>query len=187
MHSSYLHLFLYLITASEAVNTTSKDANEASVNSKAALGSSESSSISEQAAWDAANSAWEAAASAAEAASAAGATSSGGSGTRPSTSIPHLATGTVIPPNREFMAILGDNKREPEVVSPLSTIEQAVRNVVGSQGGNDNNTLVPLLRELIDAVRSQSFSIGDDTILLASDRAKNKRGFAQDGAVAFAR
>lgn len=39
--------------------------------------------------------------------------------------IPHLAQGTVVPPNREFMAVLGDNKREPEVVSPLSTLKQA--------------------------------------------------------------
>lgn len=39
--------------------------------------------------------------------------------------IPYLATGTVVPPNREFMAVLGDNKREPEIVSPLSTMKQA--------------------------------------------------------------
>lgn len=50
-------------------------------------------------------------------------------------SIPRLATGTVVPPNREFMAVLGDNKREPEVVSPLSTIEQAVRNAIGGLNG----------------------------------------------------
>lgn len=41
--------------------------------------------------------------------------------------IPYLATGTVVPPNREFMAVLGDNKREPEIVSPLSTMKQANR------------------------------------------------------------
>lgn len=50
-------------------------------------------------------------------------------------SIPRLATGTVVPPNREFLAVLGDNKREPEVVSPLSTIEQAVENVLRRSGG----------------------------------------------------
>lgn len=52
--------------------------------------------------------------------------------------IPALAQGTVIPPNREFMAVLGDNKTETEVVSPLSTIEQAVENAmrkVGFGGG----------------------------------------------------
>lgn len=45
--------------------------------------------------------------------------------------IPHLATGTVVPANfGEYHAILGDNKREPEVVSPVSTIEKAVENVL---------------------------------------------------------
>lgn len=42
-----------------------------------------------------------------------------------------LAQGTVVPANYgNFLAMLGDNKREPEVVSPLSTIEQAVRNAM---------------------------------------------------------
>ena len=50
-------------------------------------------------------------------------------------SIPRLATGTVVPPNNEFLAVLGDNKREPEVVSPLSTIEQAVENAMRRNGG----------------------------------------------------
>lgn len=49
--------------------------------------------------------------------------------------IPYLATGTVVPPNKEFLAVLGDNTREHEVVSPLSTIEQAVRNVMSETGG----------------------------------------------------
>lgn len=50
-------------------------------------------------------------------------------------SIPRLATGTLVPPNNEFLAVLGDNKREPEVVSPISTIEQAVENVMSRMGG----------------------------------------------------
>ena len=42
-------------------------------------------------------------------------------------SIPRLATGTVVPPNAgEFAAILGDNKRETEVVSPISTMKKAL-------------------------------------------------------------
>ena len=56
--------------------------------------------------------------------------------------IPQLATGTVVPANYgEFMAILGDNKREAEVVSPLSTIKQAVMEAaveLGLIGGKQN-------------------------------------------------
>lgn len=55
-------------------------------------------------------------------------------------SIPRLAQGTAIPANYgEFLAVLGDNKREPEVVSPLSTIERAVSNAMkknGNSGGD---------------------------------------------------
>lgn len=50
--------------------------------------------------------------------------------------IPKLATGTVVPANfGEFTAILGDNKREAEVVSPLSTMKQAIKEAVAEMGG----------------------------------------------------
>lgn len=60
--------------------------------------------------------------------------------------IPKLATGTVVPANYgEFLAMLGDNKRETEVVSPLSTIEQAVTNAMrknsSDQGGDIHITI----------------------------------------------
>lgn len=62
--------------------------------------------------------------------------------------IPALASGTVIPPSMgRFIAQLGDNNRETEVVSPLSTIEEAVANVldrVGSFGGGDIHIHVDL-------------------------------------------
>ncbi|BAK99017.1 hypothetical protein OBV_18190 [Oscillibacter valericigenes Sjm18-20] len=40
--------------------------------------------------------------------------------------IPALATGAVIPPNREFMAVLGDQKSGTNIEAPLDTIVQAV-------------------------------------------------------------
>jgi len=58
--------------------------------------------------------------------------------TIPEISIPHLpklAQGTVIPANYgEFAAILGDNKRETEVVSPLGTIKQALTEALRENG-----------------------------------------------------
>ncbi len=56
--------------------------------------------------------------------------------------IPYLAQGTVVPPNKEFLAMLGDNKREPEVVSPLSTIEQAVKNAMSQMGGTNKEIVI---------------------------------------------
>ena len=40
------------------------------------------------------------------------------------------------------MAVIGDNPQEPEVVSPLSTIERAVRNVMSEIGGQAGNMRV---------------------------------------------
>ena len=49
---------------------------------------------------------------------------------------PAYASGNVIPANYgNFLAVLGDNKREPEVVSPVSKIEEAVENVLNRRGG----------------------------------------------------
>lgn len=60
--------------------------------------------------------------------------------------MPALATGTVVPANNgEFGAILGDNKKEPEIVSPLSTMEQAMRNVLEEQGGVSNKAITIVL------------------------------------------
>lgn len=54
--------------------------------------------------------------------------------------IPKLATGTVVPANYgEFMAILGDNKRETEIVSPLSTMKQALLEALVAYGGTNGN------------------------------------------------
>lgn len=55
-------------------------------------------------------------------------------------SMPRLATGTVVPPRAgEFAAILGDNKRETEVVSPLSTMKQALKEALEETGGMNGN------------------------------------------------
>ncbi|MDE7133017.1 MAG: hypothetical protein K2O65_14715 [Lachnospiraceae bacterium] len=53
---------------------------------------------------------------------------------------PAYATGQVIPTSmKQHLAWLGDNKRETEVVSPLSTIEEAVINAMAKVNGNNGN------------------------------------------------
>lgn len=56
-----------------------------------------------------------------------------------SAGIPKLASGAVIPPNREFLAVLGDQQSETNVEAPLSTIEQALENVLNRTGFNQNS------------------------------------------------
>jgi hypothetical protein len=47
-------------------------------------------------------------------------------------SIPHLAQGTVIPPNREFMAVLGDQRRGNNIETPEGLMRQVVREEAGA-------------------------------------------------------
>ena len=49
-------------------------------------------------------------------------------------SLPRLAQGTVVNPNHEFAAILGDNRYEQEVVSPLSTMKEAMMEAIRDSG-----------------------------------------------------
>lgn len=63
--------------------------------------------------------------------------------------MPRLATGTVVPPRAgEFAAILGDNKKEPEVVSPLSTMKQALKEALAEAGMNQSNSNGPLYLQI---------------------------------------
>lgn len=50
--------------------------------------------------------------------------------------IPALASGAVIPPNRKFLAVLGDQKSGTNVEAPLSTIKQAVMEAL-AQGSRE--------------------------------------------------
>lgn len=60
--------------------------------------------------------------------------------------IPRLAQGTVVQPNKEFLALLGDNRTEQEIVSPLSTIKQALKEAMQESGsGNNGNVTVQII------------------------------------------
>lgn len=67
--------------------------------------------------------------------------------------IPYLANGAVIPPNKEFLAVLGDQKQGTNIEAPISTIEQAVRNVIG-EGGNAQYRIPIYIngRQILEAV-----------------------------------
>ena len=52
--------------------------------------------------------------------------------------IPYLAKGAVLPPNKPFLAMVGDQKNGTNIEAPLATIEQALRNVMAEQGFDVN-------------------------------------------------
>lgn len=57
-------------------------------------------------------------------------------------SIPYLAQGAVIPPNREFLAVLGDQKHGTNIEAPLDTIKQAVAEVLAQNGGGGEQEII---------------------------------------------
>ena len=75
-------------------------------------------------------------------------------------SLPRLATGTVVPPRAgEFAAILGDNNREAEVVSPLSTMRQAMREELESMGGYGGQVNIIAEGDIDQIIRFFNFKI----------------------------
>lgn len=58
-------------------------------------------------------------------------------------SIPRLAQGAVIPPNREFLAVLGDQKSGTNIETPLLTMIQAFKQAMSEMGvtGGGNMTV----------------------------------------------
>jgi hypothetical protein len=67
-----------------------------------------------------------------------------------SSKVPKLASGAVLPPNKPFMAMVGDQKSGTNIEAPLETIQQAVAEVVGNQTININfkGTMGQLIRVL---------------------------------------
>lgn len=60
--------------------------------------------------------------------------------------IPKLAQGAVIPPNKEFMAVLGDQKQGTNIETPLSTMIEAFTAALDARGGSTNNQ--PIILQL---------------------------------------
>lgn len=55
---------------------------------------------------------------------------------------PELATGAVIPPNNEFLAILGDQRNGMNIETPLSTMLEAFRSVMDEYMGGSHQSAI---------------------------------------------
>lgn len=59
--------------------------------------------------------------------------------------VPKLANGAVIPPNQEFLAILGDQKRGVNIETPLDTMLQAFRGALAEfEDYNGGDIIIPI-------------------------------------------
>ena len=85
--------------------------------------------------------------------------------------IPYLASGAVIPPNKEFMAVLGDQKKGNNIEAPEGLIRRIVRE---ESGGSRNKYEVvakvgrkELFRMMIDEAKMQRVQTGRNPFELA--------------------
>lgn len=98
--------------------------------------------------------------------------------------VPALASGAVIPPNRQFLALLGDQRHGTNIEAPLATIEQAVAGVMadvqaGQMAGFE--TLAALLRQLLQAV--YGIELTDEMVGRAAQRWTRRTQLQGGGAV----
>lgn len=91
-----------------------------------------------------------------------------------SVSIPRLAQGAVIPPNREFAAVLGDQKRGTNVEAPLDTIKLALVEALRDSGGRGGRPIVVkvmldkrvLATAMVDEFNDMTRSAGKPVLLV---------------------
>ena len=71
--------------------------------------------------------------------------------------VPALAKGAVIPPNREFLAVLGDQKSGTNIEAPTSEIEAAVaRGMQRYGGGGSNIAILEIDKQVLGRVSYQA-------------------------------
>ena len=58
--------------------------------------------------------------------------------------IPQLAHGAVIPPNKEFLAVLGDQKSGTNIETPLATMVNAFKQAMSESGGGTTTVVIQL-------------------------------------------
>ena len=89
--------------------------------------------------------------------------------------IPYLAKGAVLPANKPFMAVVGDQRHGTNIEAPLATIQQAVAGVMQDHIRSNlagHEATVEVLRQILEAVLG--IRIGDDTIAHAVSRYEQK-------------
>lgn len=98
--------------------------------------------------------------------------------------IPYLAKGAVLPANRPFLAMVGDQKHGTNVEAPLATIQEAVALVMEDMIASNmagQEMIVGVLRELLEAV--MGIRVGDEVIGRAVQRYNRKMAVVKGGYV----
>ena len=97
--------------------------------------------------------------------------------------IPYLAKGAVLPANKPFLAMVGDQKHGTNVEAPLETIQEAVALVMEDYAATNlagQEAIIAVLREILEAVLG--IEIGDEIIGQAVARYNRKVAVMRGGA-----
>ena len=97
-----------------------------------------------------------------------------------SISLPRLATGAVIPPNNEFMAILGDQTQGMNIETPEELLRQIVREE------NDNSRILDAMDDILDAIREGKVIAVDHRVLGRTMRESQASDARSSGLTVFA-
>ena len=100
--------------------------------------------------------------------------------------IPYLAQGAVLPANKPFLAMVGDQRHGTNIEAPLSTIQEAVALVMQEQTGAimaGFSASVEVQREILSAVLG--ISIGDELIAAAVDRYRSRQNVMKGASYAL--
>ena len=98
--------------------------------------------------------------------------------------IPYLAKGAVLPANRPFLAMVGDQRHGTNVEAPLATIQEAVALVMDDMIASNaagQEMIVGVLQELLEAV--MGIRVGDEVIGRAVQRYNRKMAVVKGGYV----
>ena len=96
--------------------------------------------------------------------------------------IPYLAKGAVLPANKPFLAVVGDQKHGTNIEAPLATIQEAVALTMEdlvAQNAAGQEATVTVLTQILQAVLG--ISIGDEQLAAAVDRSNRRRAVMRGG------
>ena len=96
--------------------------------------------------------------------------------------IPYLAQGAVLPANKPFLAMVGDQKHGTNIEAPLTTIQEAVAAVMADQSGaiiRGFEASVAVQKEILEAVLG--ITIGDEVLCKAMNRYQHRMATVMGG------
>ena len=89
--------------------------------------------------------------------------------------LPRLATGAVIPANREFAAVLGDQTHGNNLEGPEALFRQIVREESGA--GGDISRVISILQQILEAIKEGKIMMVDyDVFARIVHEANNSEG-----------